>query len=692
MGKKTKMRECPAAGHAITSAECGAGRHAMYVCPEHCAFNPFATANYEQYLKIENAADEKFFRFLLENIPNRSQFEAGLKPLVGDRPDSELFCYLAWHGYYRTGLDGETVIGRLAKAGFPGLTRDESLLMKSRLQMRPGVLEAHRILDDRHVEVVDLLDPGRKPFVVVDRTLAAHAVRFGVYAMHVIPLPHYHRLFGAGIPFPDLHPLAPEEVITEIVRHSGGATDEASVRDWFKEHFARFEKALVAVSLARRQALFENLDAQFGKAVYELTAPFEECVARLDEVAEVAVDRLDDSGQKEGFLQARVWFAKAGDPEREHVGEGATLGRVLLGKTHWRLEGMGATRLENFRNRFEIWMQERVRFAGERRDDLGARFRSRTPAYDPALVPPALLRDPPQLYTAVSRLTVPANRRVSKEEVEADQRRKNEETFLGSQIPALDGKTPREAAVDPNLRPKLLTLMKHWVCQGDRERLETGRPSDATWMVRELGLNEILFEPPPPRRAVLELTNDDWDETDELDVDLPPPPALPAGPWSKEEAKVRFDQAVTAFPKLTGHLDYLVEMGYPLFENLQEATGKLLEPRELQFLSPIVAVLVCCFAPPNTRPPDIDYEDLIDELTRLLPEVLAMVREGNTDRALDWMKDSAQPELLEIALGAVLAIANRAPANVRPRETSSMTILLVLKVLVNLLDRAMRGG
>jgi hypothetical protein len=64
MSRKTRFRECPAAGRAITAVECGQGRHVAYHCPDGCSFNPFSTANYDQYLTLERHADEKLLQWM----------------------------------------------------------------------------------------------------------------------------------------------------------------------------------------------------------------------------------------------------------------------------------------------------------------------------------------------------------------------------------------------------------------------------------------------------------------------------------------------------------------------------------------------------------------------------------------------------------------------------------------------------
>jgi hypothetical protein len=163
----------------------------------------------------------------------------------------------------------------------------------------------------------------------------------------------------------------------------------------------------MAVALARRRAMFDALDGQFGKAVYALAQPAAECIEQLATVPEIAEDPLTEAERQEGFTGGRVWFAGSADREKQQTGEGAVIGRILLGSTHWRLEALGADRLARLRERFERLMRQRVTFTGERRDDLGARLRMNEPKFDPALVPPTLLRDTPKLVVTTSRVEAP---------------------------------------------------------------------------------------------------------------------------------------------------------------------------------------------------------------------------------------------------------------------------------------------
>jgi hypothetical protein len=276
MGKKTRNRACPAAGREITAFECGSGRHTTYACPEQCPFNPFSAANYDEFRRIEWAAEKKLFEWMLATMPDRAEFNLGLERVMGKGPNTRYFHYMAWHSVFQLGPDGDSCTGKWAKAGFPGLSADERVFLRGRSQMRPAMIEVHRVLD--------------------------------------------------------------------------------------------------------------------GKA---------------------------------------------------------------------------ASRAED-------------------------------PPYDKALVPPALLKDPPKLVFTVSRELAPVQPS-SPGTMAADFERQRDREFLEAPIAALEGKTPRQAASDPAFREGLRRLIKSRISATDKHNLETGRNDDINWLVRELGLDEILFEPPPLR-------------------------------------------------------------------------------------------------------------------------------------------------------------------------------------------------
>ncbi len=687
------MRECPAAGRPIEAFECAEGRHTTYACPESCPFNVFATANYQKFRDIEHSADEKYFAWVSEHAADRVQYEADIQRMVGDRPSSGCYHRLLWHGVYRVGPSGDTCLGEWAKAGFPGLGADERILMRSRMRLQPAMLEVHRVIDDQRIEVVDLLDPERGSFVIIDSVFARQVARFEVYAAHIVPLPHYNRLMGTCFLVPNFHPITPEETILEIIHHLGGPEDKSGRRGWLAEHYARFEKALEAVSLARRRAMFDALDGQFGKAVYALAKPAAECKQQLVTAPELADDPLTEEEQKEGFTEGRVWFAGSADQEKRQMGEGAVIGRILLSPTHWRLEALGADRLARFRERFEQLMGQRVTFAGERRDDLGARLRMNEPKFDSTLVPPSLLRDTQKVMVTTSRVQAPPGA-VMDDAAAAGAIYDRQQGILDDPIPALDNKTPRAAASDPALRRQLVQWMKFWISNTDRRNLETGRNDDTNWMVRELGLTEILFEPPPPRPRLMPAGKvDDEDEDDQPPfLGLPDPPAVPARPWNKSEADTVLSRAMKTFSPMSGAADYFSELQYPLFPDLNDLLGEALEDQEITCLFQAAAWVVLCFAPRGTRPPEVFPEDLDRNLSRHVAEVATWSENGMDKAFTDWLERSRQPELLTRVLALTLTWLEKAPPGLQARNEAKSLMIAALGAVVDALDEAARSG
>ncbi|MEK6617453.1 MAG: hypothetical protein AABY90_02035, partial [Nitrospirota bacterium] len=65
------------------------------------------------------------------------------------------------------------------------------------------------------VEAVDLLAPEAGPQVLLDRALAAMAVRFTTLLGWRYALPHFHRFSGAAFSVQEIAGLSPQEVLQE---------------------------------------------------------------------------------------------------------------------------------------------------------------------------------------------------------------------------------------------------------------------------------------------------------------------------------------------------------------------------------------------------------------------------------------------------------------------------------------------
>jgi hypothetical protein len=496
MAKLAKQRQCPAVGREIPSAECGENRASRYACPAECPYNPFAPANYNAFLEVERRADDKALGWLKRNAPDPVALERGVERGLQSRSITELNAFLAWQMYFQRDREGRTVAERWVAQGLRELNNDERVVIRARAQMRTTLIEVRRVLDNYRTEAVDLWAPETPPFVIQDKATASVAVRFVPFVCSLYTLPHYSRLSGGALQIQDMAPWEPLEIVAEQARHLSGPTDGAHLGLWLAEHFVRFRQALTATSLARRQRMMASVDAVFGKAIYVLRAPFEQCRLILDQTRDLLSEPPRPEEKSEGFAEARVWLDDEDKLIKPMPGSHVILGRVLLSQSHWRLEAMGATRLAKLRARFEKRLGDRVGFCAERRDDVGAQFAAEDPAIDQSLVASRLLEGVGQVVMFSSIVPVSAE---STDYSGAGWRAAQDHRFPDSPLGDLDGRTPRDAASDPALRPKLIRLLKARVRSHDEENLRTGGKGDINWLLRELGMNEILFDPPPWR-------------------------------------------------------------------------------------------------------------------------------------------------------------------------------------------------
>ncbi|MBI5385868.1 MAG: hypothetical protein HZA90_14415 [Verrucomicrobia bacterium] len=688
MSKAGKRRMCPAVGREITSAECGENRNSRYSCPADCPFNPFAPANYSTLLEVESEVDSKTMGRMLDEAKDRGVVERTVQQALSKDSPLHLHAFVAWQVFFKRDDAGVTCAQRWERDGFPGLKNDQRVLLRAKMQTHIAFLEVRRVLDRERTEVVDLFEVEPRLFMVHDRSLAAMAVRFAPLVTWLYRLPHFWRMAGVAVFTPEMGQFEPVEVVTEIVRHLGGPTTIPEMRLWLAENMVRFDDALAATGEARRRKMFENMDAEYGKALYELRAPYAECRNVLDGLPDVEEEDLASDELAEGFSEHRVWLEDDSDPVLGlPEGSKAVLGSVLLGQSLWRLEAMGKARLARFRERFEAALGARVKFAGERRDDLASQLKSRTAAADSPLVVPRLVEEAGPVRFLSSRLEAPQPGQ-SQAEFEADLAAAQLRAFADMPVPALEDKTPRDAAKDPALRPKLIRLMKARVRAHDEENLRTGRTDDINWLLRELGLNEIDVEPPPPR-APQDLQADE-EEVVPRRTSRPVKAAPLSAALTLEQAGARLDEAVERFPSGEAAMTEMVASGCTLIDDLYEITEGLLDDKAFGLVSFFVVRAAFALVSANTPFPEIDYCRLEDGVRTEVMGLRDVAITRGMEVFMRFVTGGRQPALTQLVAAEMLEAVEALPKAARPDPTHLVIMVAVLKAAVDEVDRAIQ--
>ena len=683
MSKPSKHRACPVVGREISAAECGESRISRHACPVDCPHLPFTPANYESFLATEGDFDLKAEEWMSRTPALAEAMHQAARE--ADRlgtPSSVVVCY-AWLLTFQRDAAGLTALDHWERAGFPGLKNDGRVIARARRQMRMALVEIHRVLEDR-VEVVDLLDPERGEFTIVDHSLATQATRFAVLLLPVYPLPHFWRAAGAGLSVPLTSDMDARDVVIELVRHLGGPTDVPSLRSWLLQHFLRFEAAMDAVETARRERMYQQMDATFGKAVYALEASGEECLARLQTRPDSDVDQLTDEERAEGFEAARVWFSNSPGSGAEVLGQPVVQGRILMRPGHWRLEALGKEHFAKLRSEFESLMGALVKFAGERLDNLGAQMLNRHPRpYDAALVPPKLLEHTSRVVLASSRVpnTGGANQAMARAKAE------DLKGFLDRPVPMFDGLTPRAAAQVPALRPRLVRLMKDRICAQDREDLKSGTATDLSWALRELGLNELIVEPPAWQKdnaeAVLSASERrSWDQMVSV---RPPAPRLGHKPLTSEEVLARFRENETYLSANPSPERAMEEAALDTLRNLESVAGQEMSEFELEQLAEAGAQAWLTLVTAQCSSPVIPAAELQKEYNWVMDEV-SLLSEDSSENPWEVMtKACAQPAVLAFVLYRPTNALRNAESDQRRQARGFMQITLLTIALINVL-------
>jgi len=617
MSKDSKFRDCPALGRGIPVPECGGQRHAGITCTADCPHNPFSPSggNYERSLAIEDRLNALTVERLVRETPDKaahlSQLDAACR--AGAHGEN---AFMTWRIFFEKDAARTTFAQRWEMAGWPGLKNDERVFMRGKMLMRAALIEIHRVLPGGLVEGVDLLSANPAPMLFRENRIAKRMARFSTILAWIYPMPHYWRLSGTAIDIPDIDMLPAADVIREIALHLGGPRDEEPMRLWLAKNFQRVADSVEATRHARHIQMLDGIDAKWGRAVYELQRAPAHCRQCLDALRDVEPDDLNPEERQEGFTAARVWFDSQSSRDdlaasySAAAGAAVVLGRVLLGTSRWRLEAMGAERLARLRGQFEARMGGRVRFVAERVDDLGKRQALKVPEADMSLIPPRLLENPMQIHMASSRVDMPPDDK-ARLKYEQQLREAYDRAFLNDKIPALENRTPREAAADPSLRARLAQLMKHRVREHDLRNLKNGTDHDINWMLAELGLTEILFDAPPRRPTPEDMLDDGGD--DDIDGEdaggngarpetRPPAPRLTGEPWGVEEAAARLAEIMDGFDTFAAAEDEMISSGATILDDVAKITEDVLGESAFSMMAAFLAGVVRAGAARLSRP------------------------------------------------------------------------------------------
>jgi hypothetical protein len=258
--------------------------------------------------------------------------------------------------------------------------------------------------------------------------------------------------------------------------------------------------------------------------------------------------------------------------------------------------------------------------------------------------------------------------------------------WVDESVPALDGKTPWQAAAEPALRPKLVALVKEGIRRADRNGLARGKFEDEGWIAVELGLTELQL-PMPPRLAELAgAAGGDRPVEEDIGDDGEDP--------SESDAVASFLDEVGGMAGNDEGMDRMREAlqdECPELDEWLEDVSDDLNDEEWYQIATTVTLAWFLFKARYNRTLHLDVERLHRELQLLIEKTAASSNDPNA------MLDALRPERHEALFIALTMTWFESGKSGRPSIPSGLSQgalllgLLVLRAVIDELDRAKSG-
>ncbi len=622
MGKADRLRDCPAAGRSITGQECGSKRGNGYACPSTCPHFPWTVENYDQALEIARRFDGKLLDFFGKTV-GRSAVMQRLRPeAVKDELDEMDFVQRCYREFYRAEVrPGKTLLDVWRNEGWAGLRNDEIYLAGHAVRTRATIIEVRRVIDGLQCECVDLLAGDGAPFTVCDRGLAGGARQYQAFCAWLTPGPFFERVQGVAFPLP----LSPESARSVALRHiaslGGPVEGAAEVTAWLGDNMADLVRSVNGESAARMERVWQNLDVKQCVATYRFEGLVDDLgLSGREDFDEIPPDaeQIAERGPHRCFVWLRAGPSQAWEKFLPEALQGGGIGPGVGMWGHLRLSAGRAEISAMSTMHFEPMKEMLAEFFGDRfvfEKEFVADLAKQTAAGG---------RD-------AERAARPARSEMaeSPEEAELLQSvlRSHYERFLRDPVPALDGLTPREAVARPDMRGRLVDLMKGHLQSVDDLGRRQGIAHDIGWVLEELGLDELVSASQP---SALPLPGAWWRvlTVDEVEAAV--------------EGMAEEDRAPTSRCP-SGLRDY--------FNDAEERLD--LQAAEVAVLLTAVNIVIGVLVPRGCAVPDIDSDEMSAESEHLLLGVY------EADDKVAWVGDliesSSQPDLFSFLISFVVS-------------------------------------
>ncbi len=477
---------CPAMDKGICPSCCGSMRGSSIACASGCAYFPFAVPGYDLWLKTDSALARKMLSRIkecfgqnhFENWMHRMSFEDdSLEHMMQTAAASAAYNIL----FIERSAKGLSPAREWKEEGWPGLSNDERQMMEFRLSSRATVIEVQRVLDHQAMECVDVLDPERGSFIVLDRSTASQVVRYTRLLAWLTHYRYFSRIENNGVEimdniFDDFLMETKKRLMKETVK-----SPTITQKECLSQNFGFFCGLAQKMAKKRSLMMLRKMDLYDCKAVYRLLVPTEEILRVLEKEPDFKKENGPSSDQKpipgaqyyswlrrgrSKAIEKKMNSAFHSDDEPFGVG---ILGFVVLCPDRMIIGSFSKLKYRFAKKIAKQYFKGMILLQGEKIVDLAKQMAEKKEPLE------AEHQDRKQLE---SMLASQSYERTYKK-------------FPDEPIPMLGGKTPREASRDPLMHASLVELMKIHIKGIDKQKKEKGVEFSLNALLDELNLPEL---------------------------------------------------------------------------------------------------------------------------------------------------------------------------------------------------------
>jgi hypothetical protein len=484
---KTGKRNCPALETAICSRCCGTKRVSEITCVPECEYNTFGTKAIEAFRDLDN---NLFNNLLLPYFRDNGIVSIQEVNRLRNESSGEMDFTNKAHVFFHMRLfhelqpNGKTVFENWHNNGFEKLSHDCQLLLEYKSKAMPTIIELQKNIDANFIECIDIFDKERGSFLLLDPVISQEQFpRFTRVMAWLEDYPVFSRLSAHCETLPD---MCANRFIEEI------------------EHFAQ-EPPYCHAKFPEKQYIFENFEECLlrpleitEQAANEMLAnlDFKTCLAAYDmgnnreKVLEIILSLPDFSENPDAANSGEIYFdwlrrgkskaiednmpeAFRFDDNSEQIG---ILGNIIIKENNLLLETRSEQKFEFAKQIAQEHFGDMITLEKEIVQDIAKELQNEDSRFDYTGQDAKNDEIPPEIYQELMHKFMD----------------EHYHKFIDGSIPMLDGYTPRQAAKNPQLRPKLLELMKEHIRNNETLASNDDREAyDLSWVLDELGLDEL---------------------------------------------------------------------------------------------------------------------------------------------------------------------------------------------------------